>query len=84
MRQTNLSLTIILGLFAISAVHSFWGRQLPKSVWMISLGACIVNGFYIGLNIASFPMSLIISIGFSLSFLGITALHRWTRKKHDI
>jgi hypothetical protein len=84
MRHTNLSLTIILGLFALSAVHTFWGRQLPSFVWIISLGACILNGFYIGFSIASFPMNLVVSIGFSLSFLGITILHRLARKKHDI
>lgn len=81
--QNNLSLVIVLGLFAISSIHTFWGKKLPKFVWRISLAACIVNGFYIGLNMTTFPMNLVMSVGFSVAFLGITLLHRLARRNHD-
>jgi len=83
MSLTNLSPLIILLLFGVSSIHTFWGKGLPKFVWKISLVACIVNGFYIGLNLTSFPINIFISVVFSLSFIGITLLHRVARRNHE-
>jgi lipid-A-disaccharide synthase-like uncharacterized protein len=75
-------LLILLILFASS--HSFFGKNLPRFVWALSIIGSVLAGIALGLLIIDeFPANIFCGMALAISTVCLTLILRQTRKRHE-
>ncbi len=78
----KITFTFII-LIALSVHHIYFGRNIPKWSWRLSIVFAIIAGLYIGFTIAHFPGSLILAgTAFIIIFL-VNLFVRSIRNRQD-
>jgi len=73
---------VLLILFASS--HSFFGKNLPRFVWVLSIVSSALAGIALGLLlIGEFPANIFCGIALAISTVCLTFIMRQTRKRHE-
>lgn len=78
----RISITFII-LVALSVHHFYFGKDIPKWSWYLSIVFSIAAGMYIGFVIALFPGNLILGSFFSLIIFLINLVVRKFRDKKE-
>ena len=78
----KLSLIFIL-LTSLSVHHIYFGKNIPKWSWYLSIFFSIAAGIYLGFAISLFPGNLIVGSVFSLVIFLINLVVRKYRNKQD-
>jgi len=74
-------ITIIL--VTISVHHIYFGKDIPKWSWYLSIIFSIIAGMYVGFVIALFPGNLILGSLFSFTVFLINFVVRKIRNKQE-
>jgi hypothetical protein len=75
---------ILIVLLILSGSHAFYGKNLPKYIWWLSVISSAFSGIVLGLIVGKFPDNIYFGITFAIILVGFTFLERFTRKKHDV
>lgn len=78
----QISITIII-LVTLSVHHIYFGKDIPKWSWYLSIFFSIVSGMYTGFVIAIFPGNLILGSIFSLAIFLTNFVVRKIRHKQE-
>ena len=78
----RISITFII-LVALSVHHFYFGKDIPKWSWYLSVFFSIVAGMYIGFVISLFPGNLILGSFFSLIIFLTNLVVRKFRNKQE-
>ena len=70
-------------LIALSAHHIYFGRNIPKWSWRLSILFAIIAGLYIGFTMAHFPSSLILAGTASIIIFLVNLFARSLRNRQD-
>ncbi|MBT3189120.1 MAG: hypothetical protein HN736_04895 [Anaerolineae bacterium] len=70
-------------LATLSAHHFYFGRNIPKWSWWLSIAFSIATGMYLGFVIAIFPGNIIAGSLFSLVVFLTNLAVRRTRNRQD-
>ena len=77
----RISLTFIV-LATLSVHHFYFGKDIPKWSWYLSIFFSIVAGMYLGFVMAIFPTNLVIGVIVSLMmFLTNLVVRKFRNKK---
>jgi hypothetical protein len=74
---------VLVLLIVLSSSHSFFGKNLPKFVWRLSIISSALLGSAIGLFIDEFPANIFCGTALAISSVGLTFVMRQTRKHHE-
>ena len=78
----QISITFMI-LATISAHHFYFGKNIPKWSWYLSIAFSVVAGMYLGFVIALFPGNLIMGSIFSSVVFLMNLVVRKIRNKQD-
>ena len=71
MKNEDVLIGITLILILLSSMHRSYGKNIPKSVWKLSIFFSVLAGFFFGIATLPFPESLGLGsvLALSLSFI---------------
>lgn len=72
--------TLVIVLLLLASASSFFGKNLPRHIWWISIISAVLLGFVLGTIIAPFPDSLCISSIASLGAVLLVIIFRLPRR----
>lgn len=72
--------TLVIVLLLLASASSFFGKNLPRPVWWISLVSAVLLGFMLGAIMAPFPDSLCIGSIASAGAVLLVIIFRLTRR----
>ena len=75
-------ITIVVILIMLMSASSFFGKNLPRFVWWLSLISAIILGFLIGAIVVPFPDSLVIGSFVSVGGVLLVLIFRISRRNH--
>ena len=78
----KITFTLIV-LMTISAHHIYFGRNIPKWSWRLSILFSIIAGMFLGFVMAYFPSSLILGSVASAVIFGVNLVVRSIRDRQD-
>ncbi len=78
----KITFTLIV-LMAISAHHIYFGRNIPKWSWRLSILFSIIAGMFLGFVMAYFPSSLILGSVASVVIFVVNLFVRSIRNRQD-
>ena len=73
-------LFILIILSLLASASSFFGKNLPKAVWLISLISAGLSGFVLGMLLAPFPDSLFVGAFASIGAILLILILRMPRR----
>ena len=84
MPKNNFLFGVLVLLILVASSQAFFGKNLPKSVWMLSIISSALAGIAMGfLIIDEFPVNILCGSALAVSTVGLTLIMRQTRKRHD-
>ena len=78
----RITLTLMF-LMALSVHHIYFGKDIPKWSWPLSVILSIIAGMYIGFVMAIFPTNLVIGGIATLVIIFFNGLVRYTRNRQE-
>lgn len=72
--------SILIALILLSSLSGFFGKNLPRLVWWISITSAGLLGFVVGILLAPFPESLIVGSCASLGAIMLVLVLRLPRR----
>lgn len=78
--DTSVLSLILLVLIFLASLSSFFGRNLPKAVWWISIASAGLAGFVLAALLAPFPDSLFLGACTSVGAILLIIVLRIPRK----
>ncbi|MBT3337377.1 MAG: hypothetical protein HN560_16195 [Anaerolineae bacterium] len=79
----KISITFIILAF-ISAHHFYFGKNIPKWSWYLSIAFSFAAGMFLGFAIANFPANIILGSAFSaVVFLTNLVVRKYRNKQND-
>jgi hypothetical protein len=84
MANNEFVLGIFVVLILLSSSHSLFGKNLPKSIWWLSIIGSALVGIALGLlMIKEFPANIFCGTALAISTVGLTLILRQSRKGHE-
>ena len=77
------NLVIFFALLFLASLHSLFGKNLPRVIWVLSLVSAASCGLFFSLQIMKPPKSGFEAGVFALMALGIILFSRLLRRNHD-
>jgi hypothetical protein len=71
---------ILIVLLFFAGLSSFFGKNLPKAIWLISLISAGLSGFVLGMILAPFPDSLLLGLFASAGAILLVLILRIPRR----
>jgi uncharacterized membrane protein len=82
--ETSIPLYLLIVLIFLASLSSFFGRNLPKSVWWISIVSAGLSGLVYSFFFTSapYPMNIILGLFISIGAIFIVVILRMPRRNH--
>lgn len=79
---TDIVFFILVALIFMSSLSGFFGANLPKFIWWISILSAFLSGFVFSSLLMPFPENLLFGLFVSLGMIFLVIILRSARKNH--
>ena len=84
MTKNNFLLGVLVLLILAASSQSFFGKNLPRSVWVLSIISSALLGIAMGLLIVDeFPVNIFCGSALAMSTVGLILILRQSRKRDE-